>query len=162
MTPRRHRPRALTVSEARCYPKSVRESGKVNVVGLLMVAAIVTGIYFVVMLAGVYTDNMDVQGAVDIAFNNAARGDDYMRSVIQDKLRYVGNHKEDDGFGNLKVVQGLDFSDDDIAIERDDVHETISIRIDYAREVELKPFKRILTVHFHPHKAGPIHSAPAL
>lgn len=152
---------ALTVGERRCYPTTVRDSGKVNVVGLLMLAAIVAGIYLVVMLAPAVTDNMDVQGAVDIAYNQSARDDDALRSIIYDKLRYVGDHKEDDGFGNLKVVQGLGLTDDDVVIDRDEVHDTVHITVNYAREIELKPFKRILTLHFHPSKSGPVHQAPA-
>jgi hypothetical protein len=151
----------LTLREARWYRKRVRDSGSVNVVGLLMLAAIVSGIYFGVMLSGAVLDNMDVQGAVDIASNQSARDDDVLRNIIKDKLRYVGTHQEDDGFGNLKVEKGLGLTDDDILIDRDEVKGTVSIKVVYTREVELKPFKKIMTLHFHPGKTAPVHAPPA-
>lgn len=146
----------MTIGDPRWYPKRVRDSGKVNVIGLLMIVGIVAGLYFGVMLAAPVTDNMDVQGAVDIAYANSFKDDDVLRSIIYDKLRYVGEHREDDGFGNLTVVKGLGLTDDDIEIDRDEVNNTISITVNYAREIELKPFKRIMTMHFHPHKSGTI------
>jgi hypothetical protein len=152
---------ALTSREPGCYPKTVRDSGKVNVVGLLMLAGIVGAIYFGIMLAPAYTDNMDVSGAIASAYNQSARDDDVLRNIIQDKLRYVGEHEEDDGFGNVKIAQGLGLTDDDILIDRDTVNDTIRIEVDYTRKVELKPFKRILLLHFHPNKSGPVHAAPA-
>ena len=133
----------------------MRNQGSVNFVGLFMIAAVVAGIYFVVMLAPAYTDNMDVEEAVTAAYNSNRRGDDVMRNIVLDKLRFVGTHKEDDGFGNLKEVQGLGFTEDDIQIDHDDPHNLITVRIDYTRDVELKPFHKILTLHFHPSKSGP-------
>jgi hypothetical protein len=104
---------------------------------------------------------MDVSGAIASAYNQSARDDDVLRNIIQDKLRYVGEHEEDDGFGNVKIAQGLGLTDDDILIDRDTVNDTIRIEVDYTRKVELKPFKRILLLHFHPNKSGPVHAAPA-
>lgn len=133
----------------------MRNQGSVNFLGLAMIIGIAAGIYFVVMLAPAYTDNMDVQEALAAAYNSSNRGDQVMRNVVREKLRYVGTHKEDDGYGNEKEVQGMGFSDDDVVIDRDDVNNTVTVRIDYVREVELKPFHKILTLHFHPIKSGP-------
>lgn len=152
---------ALTLQEVGWYRRIVRDSGKVNVLGLLMLAAIVAGIYFAFMLAPAYTDNMDVQGAIDAAYNQSVRDDDVLRNIIRDKLRYVGEHEEDDGFGNLKVVQGLGLTDDDITIDRDGVNEAVTIQVNYSRKIDLKPFKRTMILHFHPRKSGPVHAAPA-
>lgn len=151
---------ALTLRDSGCYPTNVRDSGKVNVLGLLMLAGIIAGIYFTIMLAPAVTDNMDVQGAVDAAYNQSARDDDVLRNIIQDKLRYVGDHEEDDGFGNMKVVKGLGLTDDDIIIDRDGVNDAVTIQVNYSRKIDLKPFNRFLILHFHPMKSGPVHAAP--
>ena len=150
-------PRALTDPRDGRYPSRVRNnSGKANPIGILFLVAIATVIYLGVIFLPAWSDNIDVQDAINIAVAQSNRDDDYLRRLIQDKLRYIGTHKEDDGYGNLTVEQGLGFTVDDIQIDRNDVNNTIQIAISYTRELQLKPTQKIWTVHFHPSQTGPI------
>jgi hypothetical protein len=134
---------------------AVRASqGSVSFTGLLLLVAIVVGVYCVVIFAPAVTDNMDVQEAMDVAVNNSEKTDDWIQRMVLDKLRYVGTHMEDDGFGNQKEVQGLGFAPEDVIVERDNVANTINVHIDYTREVELKPFHKMVKLNFHPSKSG--------
>ena len=150
-------PRALTDRRGGRYPNRVRkDSGKANPIAVFLMLAVAAGIYLGVIALPAWTDNIDVQDAIDAAVSQSNRDDDYLRRFIEEKLQYVGNHKEDDGFGNITVKQGLGFTDDDIQIDRNDVNNTIRIAISYSRELKLSPTKKIWTLHFHPSQTGPI------
>lgn len=135
----------------------MRPYGRINLVGLILMAAIVGGIYAVVMIGPIYADNIDVQEAVNQAFNQIPRNtDEYVRVTLREKLRMVGKHKETDEFGYEKEVPGLGLTDDQIIIDRNDPASTVRIEVNYEREVDLKPFNKTIRLQFNPHKEGPI------
>lgn len=135
-------------------------SGRINLFSLALVGAIFTGMYIVVVFAPAYADDVDVREAVTAAYNSSGRQpDDELRRMIQDRLNQapgVGTHKEDDGFGNIVERPGLGLTDEQVIIERDEVRGMISIRVEYARDVLLRPTKRIYKLAFSVRKEGPI------
>lgn len=135
----------------------MKANGKVSLASLVLMAAVAGGIYSVIFIVPVYLDNLDVKEAVDAAFNMSGKAnDDRLRIEIKEKVnkKTVGSHKEDDGYGNIKEVGGLGITDEQIVIERDMVHNTVRIVVDYEREVELKPTKKIRVISFHVEKEG--------
>ncbi|MFZ5469645.1 MAG: hypothetical protein ACOZIN_09425 [Myxococcota bacterium] len=137
----------------------MRPTGKVNLVSLLLIAGVVGGIYALVVFSPVYLDNLDVKEAIAAAYNQAGRMDDRaLVGLIKSRVNAaaVGEHVEDDGYGNQRVVGGLGIKDEQITVQRDEVRRTILIRVDYQREVVLKPTDRIRQVRFSPMKEGPI------
>jgi hypothetical protein len=135
----------------------MRPYGKINLFGLILLAAIVGGLYAVVMLGPIYADNIDVQEAVNQAYNLYGRNpDERVRDSIRDKLRNVGTHVETDEFGYEKILPGLALTDEQIVFDRNDPANTVRIEVNYERVVELKPFKKIIVLDFHPSKEGPL------
>lgn len=124
---------------------------------MVTLAIIAGGIYAAVVYVPIVSDNFDVKEAMSIAFNNLRTHDDEaIRTLIQQKLTYIGTHKETDGFGNVQEVTGLGLTDEDIQIERDEVRGTVKLVIDYRRELRLKPTEKVTSVHFHNVKEGPL------
>src|SRR5947209_8298304 len=119
----------------------MRAAGKVNLVALVLLAGAAGAIYWLIFFIPVYLDNIDVKNAVEAAYNRAASLDDVtIRGQIKAEASRFGTHIEDDGFGNMVEKQGLGLTDEQIVIERDEVLKTVLVRVDYAREVKLKPF----------------------
>ncbi|MBI3183087.1 MAG: hypothetical protein HYZ28_13195 [Myxococcales bacterium] len=136
----------------------MRPTGKVNYVTLALIVAALGGIYWVIFFAPVYLDNMDVKEAIEAAYNQSSQlGDDPLRKFVLDRVNssQLGNHREDDGYGNVKVVGGLGIKPEQITIERNEVTRRIRIQVEYAREVVLKPTSRVRTVRFRPQKEAP-------
>lgn len=139
-----------------------RPAGRVNFVSLLVLAAIAGGIYWVIIFSPVYLDNLDVKEAISVAYNQVGkRSPDQLRAEIKAKLndKKLGWHREDDGYGNVTVVGGLGIQDEQIFIERNDVTNEVLIRVEYEREVVLKPTERVRFIRFSPQKEGPIPSS---
>jgi hypothetical protein len=135
----------------------MRPYGKVNVVTLLFLAAIVGGGYFAFTHGPVYIDNLEVREAVAAAYNQAPRStDDQVRAGIRERVRKMGTHMERDQFGVEREVPGLGLRDDQIVIERNTVTNTVRITVEYEREIELKPFKRTKVIRFREEKEGPL------
>jgi hypothetical protein len=134
----------------------VRASGKVNLIGVVLLAGIAGGIYWLIFFAPLYLDNMDVKTAVVSAYNDSGRiSDEKLKVKIKEAAAQIATHKEDDGYGTIKEVKGLGLTDEQIVILRNEVAKTISIRVDYDREVQLKPLKKMKRVHFSPNTSGP-------
>jgi hypothetical protein len=102
-------------------------------------------------------DNLDVKEQITAAYNQAqGLTDPQIKSLIENQLVRVGDHDQDDGYGNIKTVPGLGLTDDNVTVERDTVADTILIRVDYARKVVLSPTNKVYWMKFHPQIAGPI------
>jgi len=122
---------------------------------LLLLAVVAGGIYAVWTFSPAYLDNLDVQEAISVAFNQAdKRSDDALKAIIVNRLHRVGTHLADDGYGNITEKPGLGISADNIYVERDEVQGTLYIRVDYERQVKLKPTERWHTLRFSPEKDG--------
>lgn len=135
----------------------MRPHGKVSITTLILLAAFAAGIYALIVLSPIVGDNFSVQEVVAIAYNQSNKYDDEaLRNLIREKLRRVGTHKKDDGFGNISEEMGLLLTDEQIVIDRNVPAGTIRIQVDYEREVELKLIRRVVYLQFHPAKEGPI------
>ncbi|MHB8879138.1 MAG: hypothetical protein ACYC8T_36020, partial [Myxococcaceae bacterium] len=100
----------------------MRAHGRVNIVAVLLIAAVVGGLYWIIMFSSVYLDNLDIKEAVAAAYNGSGRNnDDTLRGIIKGKAAQVGTHKDDDGYGTVTIQRGLGLKDEDITITRDEV-----------------------------------------
>ena len=139
-----------------------RPSGKVNLIAVVVIAAVLGGIWWIVNYAGVYLDNLGAHDAVRGAFNQAFRETDmFLKHDIENKLNLstAGEHEETDALGVTKTAKGLGITDDDIEVERDEVAKTISITLTYKRKVVLFPWlgkNNVRWLTFREHKQGPI------
>ena len=133
----------------------MRATGAVNVVGLLLFAAIGTAIWLLVLFTPAYLDNLDVSEAVRGAFAEANRVPDSasIRRIQEAGLR-IGTHVENDTFGNEVVRPGLRWTDDQITITRDEVRHYVEVRLDYDRDVLLWPLNKVHRLHFVNKKEG--------
>ncbi len=139
--------------------RPVTPAGKVNLIGLVLIAAVVAGLYWVFIFAPLYVDNFAVKEAVDAMYHQSGRWpDERLVSELVSRLNApnVGTHKEDDGFGNVREVGGLGIKEEQVIVFRDTARNTISVQVDYWREVQLKPTSKIRTVRFVVKKEGPI------
>jgi hypothetical protein len=135
----------------------MRVHGRVNLIAVAIVAAVAAGIYWVVMFSTVYLENLDVRDVVAACYNESGRTtDEAIRARIEERIGRVGTHKAEDGFGNVTVVRGLGLPPEQITVFRDQVRNTILIKVDYTQEVVLVPTKRIKVVHFVVAKEGPV------
>ncbi len=135
----------------------MRASGKVNLIGLVLVLAIVTGLYLVWMLSPAYLDNFDIREAVGGSFHESGRvSDDQIRNRILDVARRVGTHQRQNELGEWVEATGLGLTPEQITVERDPVLKRILIRVSYARAMELKGLNRTHTIQFVEEREGPI------
>ena len=112
-------------------------------------------IYCVVIFGPPILDNMRVMGAIRELHSIAGvKVDHQVRQDIKEKLRLVGSHLEDDGFGNLQEVPGLGITEDHVTVERDTVRNRILIRVDYERSLRLWPSSHEVTMKFSPEREG--------
>lgn len=149
----------MSFREAVGSSRPVRPSGKVNLIAVVILGAIAYGIWWIVTFSGVYLDNIDVKDAVEAGYNVSGRSNDVdLMGVIFQKTNssQVGNHEEDDGYGNVSTVKGLGLKEDNIVITRDDVRKTIKIVVEYKRKVILKPSAKVKWVPFRVVREGPI------
>ncbi len=122
----------------------------------MLIAAFVGFVYAVWMLSPPVLDNLDVKEAIDVALNQARRSDDDLKRLILNRLGRVGTHQAEDDFGNLVEKEGLGLTEDNVYIERDEVADTLLIRVTYDRVVQLRPSQYTYTLSFSPEKEGPI------
>lgn len=124
------------------------QRGKIDLVGFLLLVVIASGIYAALMFVPVYIDNLYVSQALTVGSNLASRGftEDKVRMEIRERLRNGGDN----------AVPGLNLTDDQIVIERNETTQMVSVRLDYARNVRLEPFDRIVRLAFHLKKDSPL------
>jgi hypothetical protein len=137
----------------------VRPKGKINLIGVAMLAGITYAIWWIVTYSTVYLDNLDVRNAVNQAYNQSVRvTDGDMRSGLVRSLNFnsVGWHWEENDDGERVRKPGLGVPDEGIEIERDEVNNTILVRVTYEREVALLPFDKLDMVKFVVEKQGKI------
>jgi len=134
-----------------------RPFGKINLIGLLFLSALAAFVYFLIFFTSPILDNLDVKEQMVAAYNQSGGlSDEAMKRWIMANTDRVGDHEEDDGYGNVKTSPGLGLTLDDISIERNTVADTITIRVDYRRKILLKPTQRVYWLAFHPQLSGAI------
>ncbi len=150
---------ALTGLRRGCYATSVRPSGKVNLVGLVMIAAVVGAAYWAVLFVPIYTDNWEVKDLVNSSFNRFPH-----ERLGQIRVELVGrlgelkfaSHQEADKFtGEMKTVPGLGLTEDQVITDDDTVRKFLTVRVTYDRVIQLWPTQKRRTIHFVVEKKGP-------
>jgi hypothetical protein len=135
----------------------MRAHGKVSLVSTALMAAVAGGIYWVVIFAPVYLDNLDIKDVVSACYNDSGRANDEMlRRRITEVAERVGTHQAEDGFGRLIDAPGLGLDPEQITLFRDEVRGTILIQVEYDQEVQLKPLQKKQRIHFSTVKEGPV------
>lgn len=129
-------------STRRLSERFCKAQGKIDLVGFILVLMLAFGIYAALMIVPAYIDNFSVSHAVAVGCNLASSGssDGKVRREIRERLRTGG---ED-------AVPDLNLTDEQIVIERNKAAQTVSVRVDYARNVKLEPFARTVRLAFHP------------
>jgi hypothetical protein len=147
----------LTHLTTRCYRKAIlKPYGKVNLVTLLLLSAVIGGIYSVWMFSKPVLDNLDVKEALSAALNQKGLSDDQLKAVIISRLERVGTHFGEDDFGRVVEKTGLGLTPDQITVDRDTVQGTLYLRIDYHRDIQLKPSGKWVQLRFKPDASGKI------
>lgn len=132
---------------ARPKLRRVRPYGKVNLIGLGIAAVVLYGFWWLFQYGPAYLDNLDVKEAADAALAVAQNkgSDDMLRNTIlvRTNVKTLGWHREEDEAGNLVRKEGLGLKPENITIDRDDSTGMITLRVEYDREIELKPFDKV-------------------
>lgn len=113
--------------------------------GWVLAAALVGGLYSVIMFVPLYVDHWDVEDMGNKTFNQFRDlGIEGVRTYVRDQLNRVTfmTHEEDDGFGGTKVVDGMGMTDDDILVEFDETTKVLHLHFEYKRVVVLKPTQK--------------------
>ncbi len=133
-----------------------RPTGSVNIIGLLLLAGVVLGIWWLIIIGPTYMDNLDVKQAVAEAGNQIRLGksDEAAASHIIQQTRNVGDHLADDESGNTEWMPGLGLTPEHISVERDQANGTVTIRVEYDRLRILKPLDKEKRVHFVVEEVG--------
>ena len=124
---------------------------------MVMIAGVVTGIWAIIIFSTPFFDNMDLKDKVVGAYNESDRYPDAdLKKLVKSYSDAIGEHDQDDGYGNIRSAPGLGLTDDNITIERDDVARRIHFHLEYDRKVVLKPFGKAIYRHMMVDKEGPI------
>lgn len=142
--------RGLRNGHPRWYrTRPVRPYGASSLGTLFAVAVVALAGWWLIVIGPAYLDHFDVKMAVTEAVARAPRNsDETLAGYIIQKTGTVGEHEADDGYGNVTTKKGLGLTRDDITITRDEVNNSISIRVEYARVRKLKPLSGERTLHF--------------
>lgn len=136
----------------------MRPAGKVNLIGLALILAACAGVWWVVLVVPLYSDHMDVTDAVGVAVSMYHReGDEGVRARLLNAVSRIGTHREyDEETGEQKVVPGLAVTAENINIIVDEKKQLVHITLDYDRDLELTPFKKLRRLHFQAERKGPL------
>jgi len=136
--------------------RRTRPTGSVNIIGVLLLAAVVLGIWWLIVLGPAYMDNLDVKQAVAEASNQIRLGksDESAAQYIIQQTRNVGDHLAEDDFGNVVWMTGLGITPEQISVERDEVNQTLRVRVEYDRRRILKPLDKEKEIHFVVEEVG--------
>jgi hypothetical protein len=134
----------------------LRPRGAVNLVTLVLVLGLAAVGYLAWTFIPPSLDNLDMREATTSAFNRMASDPDdgRIRTYLLGRAKTIGTHWEPGRDGQLVEVPGLGLTDADIILERDPVARTARVRIDYQRDIRLKPTDRLQRLEFHAEKAG--------
>ena len=137
----------------------MRASGKVNLILVLILGALVYGVWWGVSYGPSKMDHFDVKEAI-IAGYNQAKTDNVqnVRQTVMNKLNdnTLGWHYEIDEANVLVRKPGLGIKDEQLTIDKNDVTDMITVSIEYDRVVELKPLEKEEIKHFYFSKTGPL------
>ena len=129
----------------------MRPYGKVNLIGLVIVFAVVYGIWWGAMYGPAYLDNIDVKAGVTASLAVAKQdNDEAVKNTIllATNGKALGWHHETAEDGTVIKKPGLGIAREQVFVERNDATQMITVRLEYDREIELNPFDKIDWKHF--------------
>ena len=128
--------------------------GAVNPISVVVILLIAAGVYYVAIFAPIYLDNIDVTDAVVSAYNQTGQAPDAtILTNLRDRLKRIGTHREPNDDGELVEVMGLGIPDENVVYELNPDN-TVTVSVNYVREVRLKPTGKWTRVKFSPTKHG--------
>lgn len=139
----------------------MRPSGKVNLVGVAMLAGLTFGVWWLVTFAPSRLDHLDVKEHVKAAYNAAKAGteaENQTRGTLLTKLnaKTLGWHMAEDESGNPVRRDGLGIKDEQIVITRDEVTGLLTVTVEYDRVIDRWPLKTQQIKHFVATHTGPL------
>lgn len=130
----------------------MRASGKINVLGVLLLVAIAAGVYWLVLFGALHIDHIEVKQAVRVAYNKWLKvpPDAVRRELKQalDEMKFGTHVAIDQSTGEQVVKPGLGIRDEQIEVEDDIVRKWVRITVKYERTVRLFPTSQTRTVRF--------------
>lgn len=131
--------------------------GQSTIVTVLVVGGGLALLYGLILFGPAWIDNLSVREAATAA---STRGytmtDDVLTQIILARVNYgtdaVGYHFEEDDDGNRVEVRGLGIEPEGVTFERNDATRTLTIIVDYDREIRLWPTRKYKKLHFHVEK----------
>jgi hypothetical protein len=128
-----------------------RDSGRINIVSLALIAGVLAAGYYGWMYVPLWVDNLSLKEVMRVAANEANRNrdDDLLRKEILYKVKDIGKH-EVVVDGQRQWPGSIDLLADDVHITRDADTKTVTIQIEYDRQITYPFTDRQKVVHFAP------------
>lgn len=137
----------------------MNQRGKIQFTTILLILGLVTAGWAAFIWGPIYIDNMTVRQTTTQYMSrftsHSTRGDIDLRQLYVNELNRIGDHVENDEFGNPKKVPGLGITPENITMEYDSVQSIARVGVEYDRTFQLYPFKKWKTIHFSVFKEQP-------
>lgn len=120
--------------------------------GYVMVAALLAGVYSVVIFAPIYLDHMDAKDLVNSTFNQfreLGSAEQMQGELIRRFLEVPWEtHPVENEYGEVTQKKGMLLDPEQVFVEFDDRTKVLHVRIQYERKVKLKPADKIHVMKF--------------
>ena len=132
--------------------RRVKPSGKVNILGVLILIGIAGAIYWGVMIGPLYLQRTDAKGELQVGFNKF--GLDKVPNIRKVMLLHFndpelfGKNLQPNEQGVLVEVPGLGVTEDDLEYEPNDRLKELLVRLRYKRTIILRPTSKVKTYNF--------------
>lgn len=131
--------------------RPVRNHGKVNILGILMLLGIAAAAYWAVIIGPIYMQRTDVKGEVTVAFNKFGldKPDNIVQAlIIKLNSPEFGKTLAYNEQGVLVEMPGVNITKDDVEFLANDKLKELTIRVHYKKIVKLVPTSKIKTYPF--------------
>lgn len=136
----------------------MRNNGETNPVTYLVLVALVAAGFYGYHVGPLYFDNLEARDAAGEAFAVwSLQGEKYALDKLLVRLNAKSpntSHYEVDKEGVESIKPGYGLSKDNITFDWDEGTRKLSVRIEYDRVVEFKPFNKRKTYHLVAEKTG--------
>ena len=119
--------------------------------GYVMVAALLAGLYAVIMFAPIYIDHMDAKDLVNSTFNQFREfGPEQFKIELLRRFLNVQweTHRVENEYGEVTMEKGLLLDPEQVLVEFDDRTKVLHVRVEYERRVVLKPTDKVHVMKF--------------
>jgi hypothetical protein len=119
--------------------------------GYVLVAALLAGLYAVIMFVPIYVDHMDAKDLVNSTFNQFRElGPDQFQTELIRRFSQVPweSHPVENEFGEVTIEKGLLLTPEQVLVEFDERTKKLHVRVEYERRVVLKPTQKVRVFKF--------------